>query len=97
MNGRLPNVSIDRLKVAYLPSPTMEHEQQPSTSANMVEANNKNIVLADKNQSNCVTGNNSVNRNLNQPDIIYHYNNLLRKPKQTRYGRLIQTPQRYIE
>ena len=97
MNGRLPNVSIDRLKVAYLPSPTLEHEQQLSTSANMVEANNKNIVLADKNQSNCVTGNNSVNRNLNQPDIIYHYNDLLRKPKQTRYRRLIQTPQRYIE
>ena len=97
MNGRLPNVSIDRLKVAYLPSKTIELEQQFSTSANTVEANNKSIVLADKNLSNCVTGNNSVNRNLNQPDIIYHYNNLLRKPKQTRYGRLIQTPQRYIE
>ena len=54
----------------------MEHEQQPSTSANMVEANNKNIVLADKNQSNCVTGNNSVNRNLNQPDIIENRNKL---------------------
>ena len=87
-------MSIDRLKVDYLPNPTIEHEQQPSTSANMVDANIKNIVLADKNQSNCVTGNNS---NLNQPDIIYHYNDLLRKPKQTRYGRLIQTPQRYID
>ena len=54
----------------------------------MVDANNKTIVLAENNQSNCVTGNNNVKRNLNQPDTIYHYNDLLRKPKQTRYGRL---------
>ena len=65
MNERLPNVLIDRLKFAYLLSSTMKHEQRPSNSANMVDANNKNIVLADKNQLNSVTGSNSVNRNLN--------------------------------
>ena len=97
MNGRLPSMSTDRLKVAYLPSPTMEHQQGPLTSANMVDAINKNIVLADKNQSNSVSRSNSVNRNLNQPDIKYHYNNLLRKPKQTPCGRLIQTLQRHLD
>ena len=42
----------------------MKHEQRPSTSTNVVDAINKNIVLADKNQSNCVTGINNVNRDL---------------------------------
>ena len=97
MNGKLPNVSIDRLKFAYFPSLTMEQEQQPSTSANIADASNKNIVLGDKNQPNSVAGSNSVNRNLNRRDMIYHYNDLLRKPKQTRCGRLIQTPQRYLD
>ena len=49
MNGKLPNVSIDRLKVSYLPSSTMEHEQRSLTSANMLDVIDKNIVLAGKN------------------------------------------------
>ena len=97
MNGRLPNVSTDHLKVAYVLSSAMEHEQRPSTSADMIDVIYKDIVLADKNQSNSVTGRNSVNRKLNRPDIIYHYNDLLRKPKQTRYVRLIQTSNRYLD
>ena len=97
MNGRLLNVSTDHLKVAYVLSSAMENEQRPSTSADMIDVIYKDIVFADENQSNSVTGRNSVNRKLNRPDIIYHYNDLLRKPKQTRYVRLIQTSNRYLD
>ena len=86
MNGKLPNVSIDSLKVAYLPSPSMKHEQRPSTNTNIVDEINKNIVLADKNQSNCVTGSNNVNGDLKtgyyisiQPPAEKNETNLLRK------------------
>ena len=66
MNERLLLVSIDRLKVAFLPSLTMEHKQRSSTSTTLVDAiNNNSIVLADKNQSNSVTGSNNVNCSLN--------------------------------
>ena len=99
LDGKLTNVSIDRLKAAYLPSFSKQ-----IASNKLIEQNTNlfNSIAVDSNRTTVKSGNNSRDNKLNELpendiDVIYQYRDLDQAPTKTCFGRLIQKPRRYLD
>ena len=99
LDGKLPNVSIDRLKAAYLPSFSKQ-----IASNKLIEQNTNlfNSIAVDSDRTTVKSGNNSRDNKLNELpenniDVIYQYRDLVQAPTKTRFGRVIQKPRRYLD
>ena len=89
LDGKLPKVSIDRLKAAHLPN---------QTHTSNID-NNITLNCTDNIQSTREAGNNSSSDTTNEfsdeeADVVYQYQQLLQQPT-TRYGRIIRRPTRF--
>ena len=99
LDGKLPNVSIDRLKAAYLPSFSKQIASNKSIAQN---TNLFNSIAVDSDRTTVKSGNNSRDNELNELpenniDVIYQYRDLVQAPTKTRFGRVIQKPRRYLD
>ena len=102
LDGKIPKVSIDRLKVAYLPNEESNPGSTPflATQRNKLHANHS--VSADNEREITATGNNTLVDDLNEfpeseIDIVCHYNDLIQRPTTTRFGRIIRQPKRFLD
>ena len=102
LDGKLPKVSIDRLKVAYLPNEESNSGRIPFLATQKNELHANHSVSADNEQEIPATGNNSLVDDLNEfpeseIDIVCHYNDLVQRPTTTRFGRIIRQPKRFLD
>ena len=96
LDGKLPKVSIDRLKVAYLPNEESNPGRIPFLATQKNELHANHSVSADNEQEIPATGNNTLVDDLNEfpeseIDIVCHYD-LVQRPTTTRFGRIIRQP-----